>query len=607
MAQAKVEGTKLLAYKMEDIVAAKNNPSAKVIHWSLTDKDSTEREYNMEIYYKPWQYRIAAVLCAVLSVLSFLGVVCSMKGVSNNVSVYFLAVHDDNIQIGGIVVFILITLGYTAYIAFWSLFQIKFGAANELVPSRTSAESMSYNVRMVCSLVSPLAFFYLGWISENGIRTGDWVYNEAPINKVNMPSAFSRFYSLSNVGVVQEVFGTICPILLFVVLGLFALNIFNRLLILLKCDEYQFGAQIITEEQLREGKRILQRNKKTTERKYKRGELKNFIVSVGNVGGESTWQIIWATISRVFSSKKPEYTSASDAEIDNSLCEPAPLAATLEKKASSGGFSTGSWKEHYVVVRSPGYLHFYKDRTAADANTFASPISSSDPNILIYDLKHLIDIRAGEKKKIGNNELYDLTLSFHNGSFKLKFTDFQNLEKWKKGILEWKDYNIDYTNKNGEPGSIDISSIKIDSSPINSATTSPINSSVSNSNFTFNDNIPNFSNFLEEKPNKLEGWLEKKGGKGFRGEWQKRYFLVDETKGHLVYWKTNNLNEKPQGSIDILLIGDITLDSSDTTKFSFDTHEKSYKFKASNVVESQRWVDGLSAWKDYFLLNMSKA
>lgn len=39
-----------------------------------------------------------------------------------------------------------------------------------LSSGRTTPEALSFNVRMVARLAAPLAFFYLGWISENGIR-----------------------------------------------------------------------------------------------------------------------------------------------------------------------------------------------------------------------------------------------------------------------------------------------------------------------------------------------------------------------------------------------------------------------------------------------------
>ena len=33
---------------------------------------------------------------------------------------------------------------------------------------QTTPEALSFNVRMCVRLAAPLAFFYLGWISENG-------------------------------------------------------------------------------------------------------------------------------------------------------------------------------------------------------------------------------------------------------------------------------------------------------------------------------------------------------------------------------------------------------------------------------------------------------
>lgn len=269
-AQSKVEGTKILAYNLEDIVAAKNDMGANTIKWSLLDKESTEWEYKWYIKYKPILLKVASIACFVLSLFSFLGVVCSMQGVDNGVSVYFRAVHgsDDYVNRGGIALFILVTLGYTVYMTTWALFQMKIAGMMELVPYRTTPLSLSFNVRMNARLAAPLAFFYLGWLSENGIKAGPWLYNNAPgyyknesialnmsdpntlyVNETRyiddpifMPSAFSNFYQLQSVGAIKSTFGTIFPILLFCVLFLFVVNAFNRILVLLKLDEYQFGA-----------------------------------------------------------------------------------------------------------------------------------------------------------------------------------------------------------------------------------------------------------------------------------------------------------------------------------------------------------------------------
>jgi len=300
MAQAKVDVTKIDAYNLQDMVTAKNTEK-KVIHWTLLDKDSTEFEFKWLIIYKPILMKILSVLCFLLSVLSFLGVVCSMQGVSSEVSVYFLAVHSSTTSLGAIAIFILLTLGYATYITSWAVFQMKIAYCMELVPYRTTSLSLSFNVRVFLRLAAPLAFFYLGWISENGLTTGGFQKNNAPSNitlihhnltyidhatnrtyynltskynnedqRVFMPSSFSNFYQLQSVGIVNRTFGTVFPVLLFCVLFLFVINAFNRILILLKLQDYQFGAAIVTEDQLKEGRRQLERHKKATERTYRR-------------------------------------------------------------------------------------------------------------------------------------------------------------------------------------------------------------------------------------------------------------------------------------------------------------------------------------------------
>jgi hypothetical protein len=143
------------------------------------------QEFDWHLRRKPILMKIGAVICLVLSCFSFLGVVCSMHKVPsyttkchylpylsylpliftshcflstlsdylpylhtsliythstntnyplpyvtykvpNQVSVYFLAVHDtDSTSQAGIAIFILVTLGYTAYMVTWALFQVR--------------------------------------------------------------------------------------------------------------------------------------------------------------------------------------------------------------------------------------------------------------------------------------------------------------------------------------------------------------------------------------------------------------------------------------------------------------------------------------------------
>ncbi len=83
------------------------------IKWSFKE-EGTEREYMWEIWYKPLLWRFAGLLTGILSAFSYLGILGSIPNISRKVSVYDQAVHSPNSSGGGIVVFVLVTLCYTA-------------------------------------------------------------------------------------------------------------------------------------------------------------------------------------------------------------------------------------------------------------------------------------------------------------------------------------------------------------------------------------------------------------------------------------------------------------------------------------------------------------
>ena len=128
----------------------------------MTNTESSVWEYNWHIYYSPFLLRVLAIALGLMSLFSFLGVISTMQGVSNNSSVYYLAVHRGQPSFAGVTIFILITMGYAAYTALWSLFQMHFAGMMTLVPHRTSAVCLSFNARMCARLAAPMAFFYLG-------------------------------------------------------------------------------------------------------------------------------------------------------------------------------------------------------------------------------------------------------------------------------------------------------------------------------------------------------------------------------------------------------------------------------------------------------------
>lgn len=269
MTQATSEGTKLLSYYLEDLVAAKAKGDG-VIYWSLLKKESTRNEYRWHIVYWPMFLKFAAFCVFTMSVLCFVGVVFSTKGVSTRTAPFYKAVHESTASSTGIVFFIFFTLGYTSYATVWSLFQMKLVGTVEMVPGRTTPESLSFNVRMCARLAAPLAFFYLSWIAEDGLQDGPWVYSStAPSyvyenvtsfdpftnstitsielvevsNQQTMPSAFSNFYQLQNIGFFRKSFGVIFPVIFFCVVGLILPNVLNRILVLLRLPNFQFGAR----------------------------------------------------------------------------------------------------------------------------------------------------------------------------------------------------------------------------------------------------------------------------------------------------------------------------------------------------------------------------
>ncbi len=121
----------------------------------------------------------------------------------------------------------------------------------------------------------------------------------------------------------------------------------------------------------------------------------------------------------------------------------------------------------------------------------------------------------------------------------------------------------------------------------------------------------------EVKPAFIEGYLEKKGHGAIHlgSDWQRRYLRIDEKSRSITYSKTNAASEKPQGSIDFVQISDICAYTEktdgkikqDNTRLNVIVGDRTFKFKAKDKQECDKWVASLNEWKDYFLLTMSSA
>ena len=171
LAQGRLDAIKLRAYTAEDIhVAINRTDGVKAINWSFRSKPGGPVSYYWHTTVRPIVLRCCAILCGMLTILSFLGVIGSFKGNSVDTSTYFLAVQADTTTPSERVFFVLLSMGYMCVVTFWAISEIRVSGIMEMVPFRTTPESLSFNARLVARFAAPMAFFYLGWIFEKLIN-----------------------------------------------------------------------------------------------------------------------------------------------------------------------------------------------------------------------------------------------------------------------------------------------------------------------------------------------------------------------------------------------------------------------------------------------------
>ena len=171
-------------------------------------------------------------------------------------------------------------------------------------------------------------------------------------------------------------------------------------------------------------------------------------------------------------------------------------------------------------------------------------------------------------------------------------------------MIVWKDHCVNFANVN-------VAKRDIETGGDSSSTAEPPSPSMNPLLSTSKGNSQSSS--LNDIPEPLEGWLDKKGGtkSGFSlgPEWQPRFLRVDEPSQSLTYFKSDKKTEKPSGIIDLKLIRDVTpliVDGrEDYSRFNVDCGDKVYKFKAKSKEDGTKWINGLNDWHDYFLMNMT--
>lgn len=275
MAQGKLNKLQMKAYFLEDLIEATGTTGEldsqiigyPHINWSFKPKGS-HMEYTWYIHIKPILYKVAGILCGILSMCSYLSIVGMIDQVPFYVFPYFVIVHDNTISQIMIGMFAFVSIGYLCYVARWALFEINLFKSLELIGNKvTWPIPLSTNSRLFASLAAPLAFFFLGMLHENGI--GDDKFKQG-VNNTQINTVFSTFYKMNEIPLIGSSFNVFFPIMILCVSVLTCAKVLNTLLKSVHCDKLQFNQYEFSSDALEEGKAKLSKRKKLIKKAYRK-------------------------------------------------------------------------------------------------------------------------------------------------------------------------------------------------------------------------------------------------------------------------------------------------------------------------------------------------
>ena len=107
---------------------------------------------------------------------------------------------------------------------------------------------------------------------------------------------------------------------------------------------------IVTDDQLKEGQRQLQRQRATTERSYQRHNLRNYIVNLAKAasGAETDTGETGGLLAFIIGKRSNNSAAQKNRDAANTgpiLVEPKGLSGNIEKKGTSTFGVGGSWQE----------------------------------------------------------------------------------------------------------------------------------------------------------------------------------------------------------------------------------------------------------------------
>jgi hypothetical protein len=252
-------------------------------------------------------------------------------------------------------------------------------------------------------------------------------------------------------------------------------------------------------------------------------------------------------------------------DIDIRVPEPAEMSGWVEKKGAKGIGIDSGWQKRFFAVASPGVLRYWKDDNV-----------SKEPHGEV-ELRSVINLNFIAGKK-GEKPRLDLELA--EKTFKMRFIKDGDDDYWQNGLKAWKEYAIDQAAHVDADVDLDEENIDYDKmfSGIQTSTTvadsgaalkeareesrsaMPIRGTGGGSVGVGKKNAAVEEVDLEEEPEALEGWLEKKSHNVFNKVYQKRYFRANGENGKLEYAKSLKELESAANSIDLNQILDVSQD-----------------------------------------------
>eukprot|EP01027_Heterolobosea_sp_BB2_P015396 GEZU01022030.1.p1 GENE.GEZU01022030.1~~GEZU01022030.1.p1 ORF type:complete len:589 (-),score=115.61 GEZU01022030.1:324-2090(-) len=260
------------AFFLEDVIDSANNPDRVIV--TDTRPPRTGRLARIiNVLEWVWMIKLRKIVLRVVSVLL---VVCSLLVVYSNIAISIQNYIPDRIDISPLSLLLwsltsqrwlqqtvaIAAMGYVAYCAYFTLFRLKLFNIYQLVPHHTSAYSMLFLGVSMSRVMPPLCYNFVRMVKMNQTTTfGEVMGKGEPI----------------------QYFFIFFPLFILVVIVLTFTRIIERILGLLRIQQFMFEGDQETTELADEGREILKRERrkkqKNAERSFKTASVSTYFFS----------------------------------------------------------------------------------------------------------------------------------------------------------------------------------------------------------------------------------------------------------------------------------------------------------------------------------------